>query len=509
MKKKFLLMISLVGLVFSWQLMQIKQVMADSKVKVVTTFYPVYEFTKGVVGKDGNVSMLIKAGIEPHDYEPSTKDVEKIQDADAFVYMDDNMETWAKDVKKSIKNDKPAIVKATGNMLLQAGTEEHEHEEGEEKSGHEGHHHEFDPHVWLSPYRAISVVENIRDGLSKAYPDKASTFKSNAAAYIEKLKELDAEYTAELSNAKQKSFVTQHAAFGYLALDYGLNQVPINGLTPEEEPSPKRIASLTKYVKNNDIKYIYFEENASSKVAETLAKETGAKSKVLSPLEGLTEKDMKAGKSYFTVMRENLKALKLTTDVAGKDIKPEEETNKTVYNGYFKDKDVEKRSLSNWSGKWQSVYPYLEDGTLDGVWDFKAKKSKGEMSAAQYKEYYTTGYKTDVSKITIDGKKKTMTFVKNGKKMTFTYKYDGYKILKYKKGNRGVRYMFKTEDKNADEFKYVQFSDHAIKNEKAEHFHLYWGGESQAKLLEELEHWPTYYPAKLTGHEIAQEIVAH
>ncbi|HHP4384088.1 TPA: metal ABC transporter solute-binding protein, Zn/Mn family, partial [Streptococcus pyogenes] len=264
-----------------------------------------------------------------------------------------------------------------------------------------------------------------------------------------------------------------------------------------------------KYVKKYGIKYIYFEENASSKVAKTLAKEAGVKAAVLSPLEGLTEKEMKAGQDYFTVMRKNLETLRLTTDVAGKEILPEKDTTKTVYNGYFKDKEVKDRQLSDWSGSWQSVYPYLQDGTLDQVWDYKAKKSKGKMTAAEYKDYYTTGYKTDVEQIKINGKKKTMTFVRNGEKKTFTYTYAGKEILTYPKGNRGVRFMFEAKEADAGEFKYVQFSDHAIAPEKAKHFHLYWGGDSQEKLHKELEHWPTYYGSDLSGREIAQEINAH
>ncbi|MGT2934797.1 zinc ABC transporter substrate-binding protein AdcA [Streptococcus castoreus] len=511
MKKKILLMISFIGFSFAWQLVQAKQVLAEGKVKVVTTFYPVYEFTKSVVGSAGEVSMLMKAGAEPHDFEPSTKDIKKIQDANAFVYMDDNMETWVSDVKKSLKSKKVTIVKGTGNMLLLGGAaHDHDHETADKKQDKKKeHHHAYDPHVWLSPYRSITVVENIRDSLSKAYPEKAATFKANAATYIEKLKELDKDYTNALSEAKQKSFVTQHAAFTYMALDYGLNQIPINGVTPDTEPSAKRIAALSKYVKKYGIKYIYFEENASNKVAKTLAKEAGVKTAVLSPLESLTEKQLKAGDDYITVMRKNLDALRLTTDVAGKEILPEKDTTKTIYNGYFKDKEVKDRKLSDWSGNWQSVYPYLQDGTLDQVWDYKSKKSKGKMTAAEYKDYYTTGYKTDVKQIKINGKKNTMTFVRNGEKKTFTYKYVGKEILTYPKGNRGVRFMFEAKETDAGEFKYVQFSDHAIAPEKAEHFHLYWGGESQEKLHKELENWPTYYRSSLSGRQIAQEINAH
>ena len=328
MKKKFLLLINLVALLFAWQISHIKQVSADDKIDVVTTFYPVYEFTKAVTGDTADVTMLIKAGTEPHDFEPSTKNIATISDADVFVYMDDSMETWVDSVEKSIDSDSLTVVKSTGDMLLMAGTAEEDNEDSDD-----GHTHEYDPHVWLSPKRAITLVENIRDAFVAKYPDKAHTFNSNAAAYIEKLNDLDAEYTEALSNAKQTSFVTQHAAFGYLALDYGLTQIPITGVSAESEPSAKRLASLTKYVKKYDIKYIYFEENASSKVASTLADEAGVKTAVLNPIESLTSKQIKAGEDYFSVMEENLKALQLTTDVAGKTIKAETDTTKTVQNG--------------------------------------------------------------------------------------------------------------------------------------------------------------------------------
>ena len=151
----------------------------------------------------------------------------------------------------------------------------------------------------------------------------------------------------------------------------------------------------------------------------------------------------------------------------------------------------------------------LLDGTLDPVWAYKAKASKGEQTAQEVKDYYTKGYQTDVEQIIIDGKKNKVTFVQNGEKHTYTYKYVGYKILKYEKGNRGVRYLFETDDKDAGEFKYIQFSDHNITSTDVEHFHLFWGNSSQDEILKEMEHWPTYFPAKESGQEIAQHLVAH
>lgn len=477
----------------------------DGKLNIVTTFYPVYEFTKQVTGDEANVELLVKAGTEVHGYEPSAKDIARIQEADAFVYENENMETWVHDVEKSLDTTKVNVISATeGMLLLPGGEEEHEgHDHSEE-----GHSHAYDPHVWLSPERAITLVENIRDSLVAKYPEKKDAFETNAAAYIEKLDALDAKYSETLSAAKQKYFVTQHTAFAYLALDYGLKQVSITGVAADEDPTPSRLAELTEYINKYGIKYIYFEENASKSVAETLAKETGVQLDVLNPLESLTDEDMKNGKDYISVMEDNLTALEKTTSQEGSEILPEEgaETAQTVYNGYFEDSAVKDRTLSDYAGEWQSVYPYLLDGTLDQVWDYKAKL-KGDMTAEEYKAYYDTGYKTDVDHINIT--ENTMEFVVGDKKEKFTYKYVGYKILTYKKGNRGVRFLFEATDANAGNYKYVQFSDHNIAPVKTGHFHIYFGGESQEKLLEELENWPTYYPVGLTGLEIGQEMLAH
>lgn len=491
------------GLVASLLVACSSQKASNGKLNIVTTFYPVYEFTKQVAGDEANVQLLIGAGTEVHDYEPSAKAVATIQDADTFVYENENMETWVPSLLKTLDTKKVNVVKATGDMLLLPGSEE---EEEHDHSG-EDHHHEYDPHVWLSPQRAITLVENIRDSLSKDYPDKKETFEKNAKAYIEKLQALDKEYTDSLKNAKQKDFVTQHAAFRYLALDYGLTQVSVSGLSPDAEPSAARLAELTEYIKANNIKYIYFEENASQALASTLSKETEVELGVLNPLESLTDQQTKDGEDYISVMQSNLKALEKTTSQEGSEIKPEtEEDTKTVANGYFEDSAVKDRTLSDYAGDWQSVYPYLQDGTLDQVFDYKAKL-KGDKTAAEYKAYYEAGYKTDVSNITITDK--TMTFTVNGEKKTYTYKYAGKHTLTYSKGNRGVRYLFEATDPDAGEFKYVQFSDHNIAPVKTGHFHIFYGGESQEKLYDQLENWPTYYPANLTGQEIAQEMLAH
>lgn len=476
---------------------------ADSKkLSIVTTFYPMYEFTKEIVGDEADVSLLVPAGSEPHDYEPSAKDMAKIQSADVFVYHNPNMEGWVSKLEKTLDNN-VNVVEGTKGMLLLPGSEEEDHDHGEE-----GHHHELDPHTWLAPSLAKEEVASIEAQLTKFYPDKAKLFKTNSEAYLEKLNALDQKYQQSLNKATQKSFVTQHAAFGYLALEYGLTQVPIAGLSPDIEPSPKRLSELKTYVQENDIHYIYFEENASDKVAKTLANETGVDLLVLNPLESLTNEQLKAGETYISVMEENLNALEKTTQSTGKTVTSETttETEKTVANGYFEDSQVEDRPLANYAGNWQSVYPLLQDGTLDQVFAYKAKLNP-EKTEAEYKAYYETGYKTDVNKIKITDDQISFTDPKGTH--TYTYQYAGKEILTYAKGNKGVRYLFETKDSNAGDYRYVQFSDHGIKDEAAVHFHIYFGGKSQAALLSEMDHWPTYYPANLSATEIAQEMLAH
>ena len=282
---------------------------ADKKedLTIVTTFYPIYDFTKEIVGDEGNVKLLIPAGTEPHDFEPSAKERAEISDADVFVYNSSDMEFFVDSLKDSVDSKQTLMIEAAKGIDRLESQEADEHEESEE--GHD-HAHEYDPHVWLDPVLAIKEVRTIAGELGEKYPDKKEIFTKNADAYIKKLEALDQKYSEELKNATNRTFVTQHAAFAYLANQYNLEQVAISGVSPDQEPTPSRLAELKEFVKKNNIKVIYFEENASSKVAETLSNETGVKLAVLNPLESLTNEQIKAGENYISVMEKNLEALK-------------------------------------------------------------------------------------------------------------------------------------------------------------------------------------------------------
>lgn len=182
-----------------------------------------------------------------------------------------------------------------------------------------------------------------------------------------------------------------------------------------------------------------------------------------------------------------------------------DEETKQIYDGYFEDSQVKDRPLSDWEGDWQSVYAYLQDGTLDEVFAYKADHT-GDMTAEEYKVYYNAGYQTDVDRIVIQ--EDTVTLFKNGKEYTGAYIYDGYEILTYDAGNRGVRYVFKLSKEAEGLPQFIQFSDHSIYPQTAAHYHLYLGDDREA-LLEEVKNWPTYYPSKMDGHDIAHEMMAH
>lgn len=175
-----------------------------------------------------------------------------------------------------------------------------------------------------------------------------------------------------------------------------------------------------------------------------------------------------------------------------------------IYKGYFEDSQVKDRALSDWEGDWQSVYGYLQDGTLDPVMAHKAEG--GSQTADEHKAYYEIGYKTDVERITIEGD--AVTFFKNGQPIKARYASDGHEILTYEKGNRGVRFIFKKTEGDAEAPDYIQFSDHKIAPAKADHYHLYWG-DDRAALLKEVTNWPTYYPSSLSAKEIVEEMIAH
>lgn len=179
-------------------------------------------------------------------------------------------------------------------------------------------------------------------------------------------------------------------------------------------------------------------------------------------------------------------------------------TQSEIQKGHFEDSQIADRPLSDWAGDWRSVYPLLVAGTLDPVMADKA--AHGDKTAEEYRAYYEVGYKTDVARIVIAGDE--VTFHEDGEAVAGRYASDGHEVLTYKAGNRGVRYIFRKVGGDAGAPAFIQFSDHKIAPEKADHYHLYWGND-RAALLAEVTNWPTYYPFALSDAEIVAEMLAH
>ena len=269
----------------------------NGKLSVCTSFYPMYDFAVKIGGDKVNIVNMVPAGTEPHDWEPAAADIAELEKAAVFVYNGAGMEHWAEDVLESLQNRDLIAVEATKGLSLMEG-----HDEDEDES--------YDPHVWLDPLNAKKEMENIKNAFAEADPGSKDYYEANYAKYAAEFDTLDKEFKDTLSALPKKEIVVSHEAFGYLCAAYGLSQVGIEGLSPDSEPDPARMAEIIDFAKGHEVKVIFFEELVSPKVAETVANATGAETAVLNPIEGLSDEQLAAGDDYFTVMRQNLKMLK-------------------------------------------------------------------------------------------------------------------------------------------------------------------------------------------------------
>jgi zinc transport system substrate-binding protein len=280
---------------------------APDKLDVVAAFYPLQFVAEKVGGDAVTVTNLAKPGAEPHDLELNADQVAQIVDAKVVVYLKGFQPAVDEAVQQ--QGGDRAFDVSTAVPLLDASDAGHSHE-GEEPGG-EGHEEEpatgqTDPHVWLDPTRLATIGEKVAERLGKADPDHAVDYTSRAAAFRADLDALDKEYAAGLKTCQRREIVTSHSAFGYLADRYDLEQIGITGLTPEDEPSPQRLAEVATEAREHKATTIFFETLVSPKVAETIASEVGAKTAVLDPIEGLQPG---SSDDYFSVMRKNLAAL--------------------------------------------------------------------------------------------------------------------------------------------------------------------------------------------------------
>lgn len=282
---------------------------SGGKLDVVASFYPMQYLAEQIGGGHVAVDTLTKPGVEPHDLELKPKQIGALGEADVILYL--------KGIQPAVDD---AIAQAGVANTVDAATltklEDHGtssgHDHAAEEAGHDhGHDHTSeagaDPHIWLDPVKYAEVAKGVGTAFEKADPDHAADYRKNTDALVKKLGALNTEFADGLKTTTTRTFITTHSAFGYLAERYGLDQEGITGIDPESEPSPARVKELQDIAKKDKVSTVFFETLASDKTARALAADTGLKTDVLDPLEGITATSK--GADYIQVMQSNLAAL--------------------------------------------------------------------------------------------------------------------------------------------------------------------------------------------------------
>ncbi|WP_071337712.1 metal ABC transporter substrate-binding protein [Streptomyces albidoflavus] len=297
---------------------------ADGKLAVTASFYPLEFLVEQIGGDHVDVTTLTGPGVEPHDLDITPRQTGQMSEADVLLYLRGLQPAVDKAVDQAgVKNTVDAADLTTLEAHGSSSGDGHDHGEGDghdhgEEEGHDhaeeegdGHDHGdsgLDPHVWLDPVKYAEMADGVGEALQKADPDHAADYRKNTEALTGKLKKLDQNYRDGLKNTDTRTFITTHAAFGYLAERYGLDQESIAGVDPESEPSPARMKELQKIAAQEKVTTVFFETLASDRTAKVLAEDTGLRTGVLDPLEGITDKSQ--GDDYLEVMEANLAALK-------------------------------------------------------------------------------------------------------------------------------------------------------------------------------------------------------
>lgn len=296
---------------------------ADSgKLNVYTTVYPLQYFTEQIGGEHVTASSIYPAGSNEHTFEPTQQDMMKLADSDLFFYVGLGLEGFVENAKKTLANENTTLIETTANVdhekfdVSTSTHDEHEHDHDathEEEHEHEddGHNHgDIDPHVWLSPVISQDLALEIKNALVKKDPDNKADYEKNYDALVEKLQNVDADYKAMAKAAKNKEFYVSHAAFGYIAGEYGLTQTAVAGLNSQDEPSQKELTQIVAQAKKDNIQYILFEQNVSSKLTAVIQNDIGAKNLTVHNLSVLTKEDIADKRDYFSIMEDNLNVFK-------------------------------------------------------------------------------------------------------------------------------------------------------------------------------------------------------
>lgn len=287
-----------IGMSFFSPKPQKKEGTTEAKSVVSVSTFSLYEVATAVAGDAMDVRSIVPLGSDAHMFSPNPTQVAEISSGAFFIFNGAGFETWAESLKNTLPKT-TQIVDMSQYVAMQKSDENEEHQHGA-----------YDPHYWLDIDNMIKMTQTLDGEFSKRLPSKAEIFHGNAATYIGELQKLKAEYAKGLSECKNRTLVSNHDAFGYLAHSNKLENVSVIGLSSDEQPSAKNIADIISVVKEHGVKTIFFEEMINDNVSQTIARETGAKAVPLQPLENISQDELKSHQTYLTIMRENLKKLR-------------------------------------------------------------------------------------------------------------------------------------------------------------------------------------------------------
>lgn len=286
---------------------QAQNSITPSKLKVIASFFPMYEFARNVGGDRADVSVFIPIGEEPHGWEPPTQQIEEVQNSQLFIYNGAGIEAFIPTFLSTGNFPNTTFVRASQGIQMQPADVQHmDPNEAGSVIAQGG----MDPHVWNDPILAEQEVRNIGNAMEKADPANAQYYENNTVVYIAKLSKLDQDIRSGLSNCQTHTFVSFHNAFNYFAQRYNLTDYWISGIAPEAEVSPQDLARVENIAKQNHVKIIFSEDLADPKLAQSLAYDVDAQVRILSPLEGISETEQKEGVTFIDKWHQNLDNLK-------------------------------------------------------------------------------------------------------------------------------------------------------------------------------------------------------
>ncbi|MBS4210617.1 zinc ABC transporter substrate-binding protein [Bacillus sp. FJAT-50079] len=312
------------------------KVSEDTALDVYTTVYPLQFITERIGGEYVDVKTVYPPGADEHTYEPTQRDMIKLADADLFLYIGLGLESFVGKAEETLKNENVSMLSMGDTLPIvehhdhaedsdeehhdhadhaDASVEEHHHDheneaDHEDEHDHDHDHGDIDPHVWIDPVLMKELANNVLVALSEKMPEQKQTFEKNYQVLTKELEELDGQFQEVVEQAKRKTIIVPHAAYGYWEQRYGIEQLAISGISSASEPSQKKLKNMIDLIKEEQVPYILYEQNINSKLADVVRAETGAEALHIHNLAVLTEDDIKNQDDYLSLMKRNIDVLK-------------------------------------------------------------------------------------------------------------------------------------------------------------------------------------------------------